>query len=235
MRTDADPGTVAAEVYAVMRRRILRGDLAMGEVISRRRVAADLSTSLPPVTAALLRLESEGLLEHRARAGTRVRIPSADDVTGHYIVLEALQVEAAIRCAQVAAPRERADLVTLAARVDALALHADRHAYFPVHQRLHLRVAECSRSPGLCEAIEKMCALTSLWLAGVQHSPPFDSPTRHQHLIESIVGRDPGSAAQAVREHVAVDLERSLQLLEPYFCMHRSRSQRFRRAAKTKA
>ena len=51
--------------------------------------------SFLPVSEALLRLEIEGLLESRPRAGTRVRIPSPEDVQGHYVVREALEVQAA--------------------------------------------------------------------------------------------------------------------------------------------
>ena len=47
--------------------------------------------SFLPVSEALLRLEFEGLLESRPRAGTRVRIPSPDDVRGHYLVRETLE------------------------------------------------------------------------------------------------------------------------------------------------
>ena len=56
----------------VVRQRILRGDIVLGQVISRRKLAAELSMSFLPVSEALLRLEIEGLLESRPRAGTRV-------------------------------------------------------------------------------------------------------------------------------------------------------------------
>ncbi len=58
-----------------VRERILRGELAIGQVISRRKVAAELGMSFLPVSEALLRLEHEGLLESRPRSGTRVRVP----------------------------------------------------------------------------------------------------------------------------------------------------------------
>lgn len=209
-----DPATVSAEVYAVMRRRILRGDLAMGQVISRRRIAADLSTSLQTVTAALLRLECEGLLEHRARSGTRVPIPSADDVRGHYVVLEALEVQAVRRLAEALTRRERADLEKLAKRVDELAVEGDRHAYFTGHQRLHTRIAEVSHSQILQQTSDRAYAVAGLWLVGLRHAPPFDEPARHQEFIERIVGADAAGAAHAVRKHLAVDMERSLDLLE---------------------
>ena len=76
--------------------------------------------SFLPVSEALLRLEIEGLLESRPRAGTRVRIPSPEDVQGHYVVREALEVQAAMRFARVSTPGERAELAKLAVRVDQL-------------------------------------------------------------------------------------------------------------------
>jgi DNA-binding GntR family transcriptional regulator len=67
---------LAGEAYVIIRERILRGEVAIGQVISRRKIAAELGMSFLPVSEAFLRLEFEGLLESRPRAGTRVRIPS---------------------------------------------------------------------------------------------------------------------------------------------------------------
>ena len=63
--------------------------------------------SFLPVSEALLRLEFEGLLESRPRAGTRVRIPSPDDVRGHYLVRETLETQAARLFAEVASRADR--------------------------------------------------------------------------------------------------------------------------------
>ena len=94
MKESAEQSSLASEAYSVVRQRILRGDISLGQVISRRKLAAELSMSFLPVSEALLRLEIEGLLESRPRAGTRVRIPSPEDVQGHYVVREALEVQA---------------------------------------------------------------------------------------------------------------------------------------------
>src|SRR5678816_3387832 len=80
MRAPLAPASLAAEAYEFVKQRILRGELPMGQVISRRKIAAELGMSFLPVSEALLRLEFEGLLESRPRAGTRVRIPSREDV-----------------------------------------------------------------------------------------------------------------------------------------------------------
>src|SRR5918995_2115523 len=110
-----EAASLAAEAYGYVRERILRGQLPMGQVISRRKLAAELGMSFLPVSEALLRLEFEGLLESRPRAGTRIRIPSREDVKGHYVVREALEVQAARLFATVATSGERAELKKLAA------------------------------------------------------------------------------------------------------------------------
>src|SRR3981081_2515267 len=123
---------LAGEAYVIIRERILRGEVAIGQVISRRKIAAELGMSFLPVSEALLRLEFEGLLESRPRAGTRVRIPSREDVRGHYVVREALEVQAAILFAAVATAEDRNDLEKLSARVDAMSV-SERSLYLPAH------------------------------------------------------------------------------------------------------
>src|SRR6201996_8040498 len=93
---------LAGEAYVIIRERILRGDVPVGQVISRRKVAAELGMSFLPVSEAFLRLEFEGLLESRPRAGTRVRVPTREDVHGQYVVREGLEVQAARLFTQVA-------------------------------------------------------------------------------------------------------------------------------------
>src|SRR6266540_4013215 len=76
--------TLADAAYFVVREDILRGQRRPGMPVSRRRLARELGMSVVPVTDALKRLEEDGLLETRARAGTRVRVPSETDVRELY-------------------------------------------------------------------------------------------------------------------------------------------------------
>src|SRR5688500_8953976 len=142
MKESVAQSSLAAEAYSVVRQRILRGEIVLGQVISRRKLAAELSMSFLPVSEALLRLEFEGLLESRPRAGTRVRIPSPEDVKGHFVVREALEVQAAVLFQQVATEGERTEVKKLAARVDTLSMQPDRMLFLEVHQKLHARIAQ---------------------------------------------------------------------------------------------
>jgi DNA-binding GntR family transcriptional regulator len=210
MSDAAQQSSLAAEAYAVVRQRILSGTIGLGQVISRRKLAAELRMSFLPVSEALLRLEVEGLLESRPRAGTRVRIPSPEDVQGHYVVREALEVQAGLRFASFASPRERSELKKLAGRVDGM-------LYQTMHLKLHSRIAHHARCPALLEAIEKTHALASIWYCMLRQPSPTDPTTRHAELAEALCDGAPHEVADAVRRHLAVAMARSLEVLQPYF------------------
>ena len=219
MRERSEASDLAGEAYVIIRERILRGEVAIGQVISRRKIAVELGMSFLPVSEAFLRLEFEGLLESRPRAGTRVRIPSREDVRGHYLVREALEVEAARLFTSTATPEERAELLKLAVLVDAMFTQydTDRFHYLNLHSRLHRRIAECTRCHALCDAIEKTRALSSTWLCIARSFPNKDVPRRHVQLLEVLATGDREGAATAMREHVTTSMQRALERLEPYF------------------
>jgi len=229
-RSSEKTAGLAHEAYLKVRSRILRGEFAIGQAISRRKVAEELGMSFLPVSEALLRLEIEGLIESRARAGTRVRIPTRQAVRGHYTVREALEVQAARLFAAAATAAERAELLKLAAKVDQLAERPDQNrlAYLTAHEKLHRRVAECARCPALSDAIEKTHALASTWLCA-GHAPadqasssravkPRRQPARrHSELAQVLVEKDAEAAAEAMRAHVVFSMQNTMQRLAPYF------------------
>lgn len=195
----------------------MRGDLPPGQPISRRTVAAEVRTSLLPVAEALHRLEFEGLLESRPRAGTRVRIPSHEDVKGHYVVREALEVQAAMRVARAASASDLSKLRAQAERVDNLRQQDDRFQFATAHHGFHRRLAEYSRCPQLSDALERAHGFAALWFSRLQVPPPDDSATPHAQLVDAIASRDSDTAADAVRAHVAHGYERAMEVLEPWF------------------
>jgi GntR family transcriptional regulator, rspAB operon transcriptional repressor len=231
MRESVAPSSLAAEAYEFVKQRILRGDLPMGQVISRRKIAAELGMSFLPVSEALLRLEFEGLLESRPRAGTRVRIPSREDVRGHYIVREALEVQAAMLFAMVATPEDRDELRKLAARVDAMST-TEQSLYLPAHEKLHRRIADGARCPALSTAIEKTHALASTWFCMARSASDEHPERRHSDLVDIIAAGDPVKAAEAMREHVHRGMENTMRRLKPYFRLRKAHGKTFFRSEK---
>jgi DNA-binding GntR family transcriptional regulator len=225
-----EAASLAAEAYTVVRRRILRGELAMGQVISRRKLAVELGMSFLPVSEALLRLEFEGLLESRPRAGTRIRIPSREDVKGHYVVREALEMQAATLFAERATEDERGEILRLAARVDAASVHADPTMYPRLHHKLHRRIAECTRCSALIAAIEQTNALASIWFCAQRERDRGNASSRHADLATILCNGDAERAADAMRAHLKVSLEHTMDRLKPYFRLRKESGHTFVRS-----
>jgi DNA-binding GntR family transcriptional regulator len=227
--------SLAGEAYVILRERILHGELPIGQSISRRTLAKELGMSLLPVSEAFLRLEFEGLLESRPRAGTRVRIPTEQDVRGHYIMRQALEAEAARLFAEVATSGERLELQKLAARVDTLSEHTEgnRFLYLNLHEKLHRRIAEGTRCQPLVDAIEKNHVLALTWLCVARQPSTGGSRRVHSALVDVLVNGAPVEAAEAMRAHINSALENTLRRLEPYFKLREAAGTSYARAKTT--
>lgn len=202
-----------------MLERIVRGDYTIGQVISRRRIAADLGISFLPTSEAFLRLEYDGLLESRPRAGTRIRIPSRQDVEGHFTVREALEVQAAMLFAERSTSQERAEVIQLASRLDhrARRQHADPIAHMALHESLHLKIGEYTRCIELETAIRKQSALSSAWLAAMKTAIGQDGHAKHEPLARAVARQKPAAAGETMRAHLRAEMEDTLSSLDPYF------------------
>ena len=202
--------SLAERAYLAIRNRILRGELPLGDVVSRRKLAAELNISVPPVTEALQRLEAEGLLESRARAGTRVRVLTRRDVEDRCILREALESQSARLFAERATPEEKDELRRMGGHMDQLYAcceteAVDRDFLFSVntyHMGLHLRIAECARCPALRDAIEKQQVLVFNWLHDTAVERRTLAADHHARLTTALATGSPEQADAAMRHHI---------------------------------
>ena len=208
------PISLADEAYRAIRGEILRGQLRPGSPLSRRRLARQLGMSVLPVSDALRRLEEDGLVESRARAGTRVRVPTETDVRELYELREALESQSARLFTQRATPAQRLELRRLAEDVDVLfsrlATSGDDPAFrFTVHDthvQFHMRIAEHAGSHLLKQMIERKHVLIQNWLFDVTGRRTPLPPGFHARLADAIVSGDPVKADEAMRAHVRYGL-----------------------------
>lgn len=203
-------GSLAERAYRAILHRILRGELLLGETLSRRKLAAELGVSVPPVTEAMQRLEREGLLESRPRAGTRVRVLTRSDVEDRCILREALESQSARLFAERATSEEKEELARLGVHMDQLYAACetetvDRDFLFSVntyHMGLHLRIAECARCPALRDAIEKQQTLVFNWLHDTAVERRTLSSDYHARLTRTLATGTPEQADAAMRHHI---------------------------------
>jgi DNA-binding GntR family transcriptional regulator len=202
------------KAYLAIRDEILRGQLRPGTPLSRRRLARELGMSVLPVTDALRRLEGDGLVESRARAGTRVRIPTEKDVRELYELREALETQSARLFAERATAAQRQEMRRLASQVDDLfgrleAEGSDPAFRFEVHRRhvaLHMRIADHAGSGILRQMIERNHVLILNWLFDVAGRRTPLPPGFHSELVEALTSGEVARADAAMRAHVRYGL-----------------------------
>jgi DNA-binding GntR family transcriptional regulator len=209
------PVTLSEDAYQAIRDRILRGVFPIGTGLSRRKLATMLGMSQLPVSEALQRLESDGLVETKARVGTRVRIPAPEDIRGSYILREAIETQAARLFEENATSEQRRELRRMAEHTDVLFNRCvggdtdpeflfEVHAY---HLEFHMHVAQCSGSKALMQAFEKNQVLIFNWLFDVAVHHQKRPPRSHRDLSEVLCGGDPEAADRAMRNHIRYGLE----------------------------
>ena len=215
-------GSLSGRAYLAIRNRILKGELPVGVALSRRQLAAELGVSVPPVTEALQQLEIEGLVESAPRVGTRVRVPTREDVEGRYLVREALETQAARLFAERATAAEKQELQGMGRKVDQLYAccegeAVDREVLFSVntyHMSLHMRIAECARCAALRTAIEKEQVLVYNWLYDTVVERRTLASNYHTELTDALATGTPDQAAEAMREHIRRGLGQVLEKLD---------------------
>lgn len=217
-------GSLSERAYVVIRDRILKGGLALGTALSRRRLAAELGMSLLPVAEALQRLEGDGVVESRPRIGTRVCLPTAQDIRERYEVREALESQAARLFAEKASLRERLEMQSMADHLDAMFNRCfaggdnDSEFLYAVHSyhfQFHLRIAECTGCRALRQAIEKNQVLIFNWLYDTAARRPPLPPRFHHELIEALNQGDAEQAESAMRQHVRYGLDKVVRSIGP--------------------
>lgn len=214
-KRDLSEVSLAEKAYHLILDQVLRGEVPIGFAISRRNLAEQFGMSLVPVAEALQRLELEGLMESRPRAGTRVRVPTAEEVRGRFELREALECQSARLCAERAGFEEGLELKRQAENVDALFKRAgaedfDKDFLFAVqkyHVDLHMKIAECARSESLKSAIAKSHVLTFNWLYDTASGRQVLPQSFHQDLIAAIVKGNAQEAEDKMRAHVRYGLE----------------------------
>lgn len=213
--------SLAARAYLEIRNQILKGELPVGVALSRRKLATELNISVPPVMEALQRLEREGLVESKPRVGTRVRVPTRQDIEDRSLVREALETQAARLFAERATATEKKELREMGRRVDQLYAACekssdDREFLFSVnsyHMKLHLHIAECARCPALRDAIEKEQVLIFNWLYDTAVQRRSLASDYHARLTETLAGSTPAQADAAMRQHIRHGLHEVLEAL----------------------
>jgi len=207
--------TVTEKVYRALRDEITSGELEPGTRLVRRTVSKRFGVSTIPVTEALYRLEQDGLVDSEAKYGSRVRIWTLDALRNEQALREALECQAARKCAEKATDEQLKELARMATQLDEMMADLDPHSLegMKAHLDLHLAIARNAGYTLIEREIRRVWLRWLVrwnWISAALNPVP---PDWHRRLIAAIATRDGNTASEVMRDHVLFNQEHDVELL----------------------
>jgi DNA-binding GntR family transcriptional regulator len=195
-----------------MRRMVQNGDLAPGERLVQRKLAARMDVSSIPIIEATRRLQHDGLVISHPNWGAQVRDWTEEDIEGAYIAREALEGISSRLFAERANGEERARLVALAKRFDeeVTARHVD--GWLETDIVLHRHIVQATKSQALAHILDSSLLISqTMSNSHKRHrdgQPIVPAVGVHDELVAALLGDQPDVAEQVARAHVRRAYER---------------------------
>lgn len=196
---EATPRTKQDFVYQILRRAIMRCELAPGQRLVIRDIADQLAVSPIPVRDALQALQSEGLVERSPHAGAIVSRISEGSVAEIFAIKEGLESVAARLVAEQAAEEDLRAITRLLEEMDGTLQAWEYERWAELNTRFHGAIASMTGMPMLEEmtrrVLDRWDRIRRYFFADVLAHRLASSQHEH-HAI-----------ARAIRQHNAEEAE----------------------------
>ncbi len=196
---------LGTQVAAILRTRIVRGELAPGERLTEEALADEFGVSRGPVRDAVTQLSYERLVEVQKPRGIYVTGLTDDDVEQLYSLRGALEQLAMKRAMMVTDDARWAPALADVERMARAADDGDHAAFLAADMRFHDLLYELADHPRLRAAWQQY-ALTweALLQVTVNHDRDLhESADAHRRLYEVMRAGDPVIAAAELQGHLA--------------------------------
>ncbi|MFI6339296.1 GntR family transcriptional regulator [Streptomyces sp. NPDC050535] len=208
MPKEARPSTgeqAKQHALAQLRQAILRGDMAPAQRLVENELAELFGVTRASVRAALIELESEGLVERIRNRGSRVRVVTVEEAVAITECRMALEGLCAAKAAIAATDDQLAELADLGRAMTKAVADGEPITYSELNHEVHARVRQFSGQEvavGLLERLNAQLVRHRFQLA-LRPGRPQQSLSEHLTMIEAITARDPQAAEAAVRAHLS--------------------------------
>jgi DNA-binding GntR family transcriptional regulator len=195
---------MASSVVDQLRSDILDSVFMPGERLIELDLCDRYGCSRAPVRAALLQLESEGIVERQANRGAvvrRVSVAEAIEITEARAVLESL---AAARAARNVTVEEAEELRGVIEEMRRAVTADDAATYSRLNKDLHRRLRAISRhsvAAGILENLRDRAVQNQYRLA-MMPGRQAESFEQHAAIVEAVVAHDEEAAAAAMEKHM---------------------------------
>ncbi len=197
------------EVADQLRSRIFAHELTPGTWIDEQSLAKEFGISRTPLREAIKVLAAEGLITMKLRRGAYVTEVNRGDLEQIFTILSLLEGEAAKEAAVKANERDLNELDDMHLRLEKAAADRNLEQFFEINVRFHERIIAIANNPwmsGVIADLRKVLKLQrkdSLSRTGRMQS----SLAEHREILKALLKRDPRTAEQAMRTHLARGLE----------------------------
>lgn len=209
LKTGTSKQSMSEEIYAAIKRALIKGGLAPGQRISEPELALRFRASRSPIREALARLEHEGFVERTPNGRVRVVALDVEDLEQLYVLRASIEGLAAL----LATPRLRTiDLERMTEHVDEMercVKKRDAAGAIAAGQEFHdVIMRECGNHP-VVEVLEGLRARISRFRSVVASFREYD-PERvaeHRRILKAMYLRKPDTAQTEMMKHVARSAE----------------------------
>lgn len=201
---DGRTGSLSQRVHWSLQEAILTLALPPGAVLRKKVVCDQLSVSRGPVSEAIARLSTEGLVDVVPQSITRVTYLSLPEIREAAFIREALEL-AAIEIVASNRTDEQVKWLKRSIRMQALLIEdKDFYGFHKADEDFHAHLLQYTGLPRLSQ----LCATVSLQVTRARRlllptpGRVSDTVTEHAAIVAAIDAQDPSEARSAMRDHL---------------------------------
>lgn len=201
---DDFPGSLAQKAYASLKQAILDLDYRPGEALKKPEICDLFGISRSPVSEAVARLASEGLVDVIPQAGTFVARFSMEEIREGAFLREALEVAAVERVAERASEDQVTQLRRNIRVQEALVADGDYAGFYQTDSQMHEMIQGFT-------GFRRLVVLTDTAWVHVNRARRLTLPHQgrvqatlgeHQRIVDAIAAHDVEGARLAMRDHL---------------------------------
>ncbi|MEO0911908.1 MAG: GntR family transcriptional regulator [Pseudomonadota bacterium] len=197
----------ADQAYFQVRKRILSGDLAAGDRLIERELAAELGLSRTPVRSAITRLIHEGFVERGGGYSTKVARFPDQELEQIFEIRRRLETYAAGQAALLASDAQIQRLDDLTTRMEELTppqSDDDKQELSAINAEFHRIIAEASASPRLMAVLQMAVdvGIVSRTFHVFSDADRIRSARHHRELVDAIRAGSQRWAESAMSSHI---------------------------------
>jgi len=197
--------TLRQEAYDLVKRALLRGDIASGEIISANALASELGISNSPVREALSDLTGDGLLVLVKNRGFRVKQASETDRREIHGMRSILEVEAMRRLALRGLSSSEQSRALELTEISIAPLDEGRAGdYLDADHEFHMYLLSLLQNSRLSDSIGLLRDETRICGAFINMPTEQLSACSHEHfeIIDALVSQDVERIASLMQHHL---------------------------------